>query len=378
MQRHCQICGDKNIRPLFDNVMAPLAGVDLSYRVGACSICGFNFAFELPEDAIYQYYYQTLSKYDVSAPLSASDQKRFDAIVRLCQRWLSPQSIVVDIGCGEGALLSNLHAQGFQNLFGVDPAPNAPAVALKKYGLESVHQGFFDNAETVVPLAKADGVCISAVLEHLPNLRASMQMLINNMKLGCKLFIEVPSLELFGVENAEPFGEFSLEHLNYFCRDTLELLMTSLGLYCLHTEYVVYPNLQTGSVIAVFSRQFYPYVIDFSIARPQLDSYIDGCQQIMGIVLGSIPKCEIIVYGAGSHSARLLPLLAYTKGVKVIAVIDSNPNLQGKTMGQWTIQSPDLIGTFPHTPLVISSFRSQKEIADGLKEKYPNQLVLLY
>ena len=378
-QRACQICGNSDIRPLFDNEMAPLAGVDLSYRVGACSTCGFNFAFELPDDATYQRYYQNLSKYDVSATLSASDQKRFDAIVRLCQCWLTPQSTIVDIGCGEGALLSKLKILGFQNLFGVDPAPNAPTIALDKYGLEAVRQGFFDNAASVVPMTSADGVCIAAVLEHLPNLRADMQILISNMKPGGKLFIEVPTLELFGVENSEPFGEFSLEHINYFCSESLGQLMASLGWRCEHTEYVEYPELQTGSVISVFARKDSPVAADFSALPPQLDDYITGCEQQVRAVLERIPTGDIIIYGAGSHSARVLPLLAKTTGLNVVAVVDGNPNLLGKTLGQWTIQAPGLICSLPQkVPIVISSYRAQKEIAASLRGTYPNPLVLLY
>lgn len=377
-QRVCQICGNSGIRPLFDNAMAPLAGVDLSYRVGACPTCGFNFAFELPSDATYQNYYQTLSKYDVSATLSASDQKRFDAIVRLCQRWLTLQSIVVDIGCGEGALLSKLKANGFENLYGVDPAPNAGAVALQKYGLQAVREGFFDSAAAAVPLTQADSVCIAAVLEHLPNLRSDMQQLIAYLKPGCKLVIEVPTLELFGHQNAEPFGEFSLEHINYFSRDSLGQLMESLGWRCEHTEYVKYPELQTGSVISVFQRVDPPAAVDFSITPPQLDSYIAGSEALVHTVLRSIPVGDVIVYGAGSHSARILPLLAKTPGLNVIAVVDGNPNLLGKTLGLWEIQTPDVISSLPNVAVVVSSYRSQSEIATNLRSKYPNPLVLLY
>lgn len=377
-QRACQICGGRNINPLFTNEMAPLAGVDLSYRVGACPACGFNFAFELPDDVTYQSYYQTLSKYDVSATLSASDQKRFDAIVHLCQQWLTPHSIIVDIGCGEGALLSRLKTNGFHNLYGVDPAPNAGTIALQKYGLNAVHQGFFESASALVPLAQADGVCIAAVLEHLPNLRSDLEKLIGHLKPGCKLVIEVPTLELFGYQNAEPFGEFSLEHINFFCRDSLSELLASLDWRCVHTEYVEYPELQTGSVISVFDHARAPTNPDRSIAPPQLNDYIAGSSGMMQEMLKNIPAGDLIIYGAGSHSARILPLLTKTAGINVVTIVDSNPNLLGKTLGRWTIQAPSVIDSLPTVPVLVSSFRSQSEIADSLRSRYKNPLVLLY
>lgn len=377
-RRGCQVCGGNNIRHLFDNAMAPLAGVDLSYQVGNCVNCGFSFAYELPNDATYQSYYQTLSKYDVLATLSDSDQVRFDAIVRLLQSQLPPQSIVVDIGCGEGALLSKLRTAGYQNLFGIDPAPNASAIALKKYGLDSIRQGFFDDAATVVPLASADGICIAAVLEHLPNLRVDMQQLLSHLKPQCKLFIEVPTLELFGHARGEPYGEFSLEHVNYFCSATLSNLMTTLGWHCEQSEYLAYPELQTGSVISVFGHSESSLAVQSTNIVPKLDTYVSDCNKQVTAMLEKIPNGEIIIYGAGSHSARILPLLAGIPTLTVNAIVDGNPNLTGKTLGAWEIQTPSLINTMPGVPILVSSFRSQNEIANALRNKYPNPLVLLY
>ena len=378
-RRVCQVCGGADVRHLFNNAMSALAEVDLSYQVGDCPQCGFSFAYALPDDTTYQRYYRTLSKYDVSATLSESDQLRFDALVRLVQSRLGTASLLVDIGCGEGALLSKLKAAGYTQLFGVDPAPNAPTVALRKYGLDSVRTGFFDNAAEVVPLAQADGVCIAAVLEHLPNLRADLQQLLGQLKPGCTLVIEVPTLELFGAAQGEPYGEFSLEHVNYFCRDALSQLLASLGWQCLHSEYFPFPQLQTGSVLSVFVRGTEASALPTcSSDKPRLDDYLQACDKQVRAMLQRVPSSDIIVWGAGSHSARILPLLRALPGLRVRALIDSNPNLIGKTLGEWTIQPPSAISDLPTLPVLVSSFRAQNEIAQDLRQRYPNPLVLLY
>ena len=378
-RRVCQVCGGAQVRHLFSNTMSALAEVDLSYEVGDCSQCGFSFAYVLPDDATYQCYYRTLSKYDVSATLSESDQLRFDALVRLVQSRLGPESLLVDIGCGEGALLSKLKTAGYTQLFGVDPAPHAPEVALRKYGLDTVRTGFLDNAAELVPLAQADGVCIAAVLEHLPNLRADLQQLLGQLKPGCTLVIEVPTLELFDAVQGEPYGEFSLEHVNYFCRDALSQLLTSLGWQCQHSEYLPYPQLQTGSVLSVFVRATDARALPTwmpNIAR--LDDYLQACDTQVRAMLQQVPGREIIVWGAGSHSARILPLLRAVTGLRVCALVDNNPNLSGKTLGEWTIQPPSAISDLPTLPVLVSSFRAQNEIAHNLRQHYPNPLVLLY
>lgn len=376
--RACQICGNRQVRHLFSNAMAALGGLDLSYRVGQCTQCGFDFAYDLPPAATYQHYYETLSKYDVAAKVSGLDNLRFDGIVQLCRASLSSESVVVDIGCGEGALMAKLRSAGFSHVYGVDPAPNASAVAQQKYGLHTVGRGFFADAHTVAPLAQASGVCIAAVLEHLPNLQADLSALLAHLPPPCRLFIEVPTLELFGCQGAEPFGEFSLEHINFFCRETLSLLLARLGWVCAHSEYLAYPDMQTGSVISEFVRATVTPSLRSPAMPPQLDSYIADCQAMLNTVIARIPRGEIILYGAGSHSARILPVLQQSTEITVAAIVDGNRNLIGKSLGPWTIQSPSVLATMPGLPVVISSFRAQADIAASLQSHYANPVVLLY
>jgi hypothetical protein len=62
----------------------------------------------------------------------------------------------------------------------------------------------------------------------------------------------------------------------------------------------------------------------------------------------------------------------------VHGIVDGNPNLAGKKMGRWTVKPPASIHETPDIPVLVSSFRSQREIAASLRSKYPNPLVLLY
>jgi SAM-dependent methyltransferase len=358
--------------------MAPLDDVNLSYRVGDCTACGFSFAYELPDDATYQRYYRHLSKYDVGATLSNSDHARFQAIVALVQETMPADACVVDIGCGEGALLAKLSEAGFAQLHGIDPAPNAPALAQSKYGLTGVRSGFLRDAATMVPLREADGVCIAAVLEHLPNLRNDLAHLLGHLKRECVLIVEVPSLELFQGVLGEPFGEFSLEHVNYFSSDSLARLMISLGWRCITTRHFEFSEWQTGSVLSAFARSTSAVAQPLTETIPRLDGYVASCTAQVQTVLGKIPPGEVIVWGAGSHSARLLPMLASVTSTKVRAVVDGNPNLVGKALGDLEIQSPELLRILPLFPVVISSFRAQAEIAARLQRDYLNPLVLLY
>lgn len=85
-----------------------------------------------------------------------------------------------------------------------------------------------------------------------------------------------------------------------------------------------------------------------------------------------------VIFGAGSHTARLLPLLEEVGlANRIRLVVDSNPNLQGKTIGKWQIFAPSILANTADT-IVISSFRSQVGIRQYLKKNFSNKIISLY
>jgi SAM-dependent methyltransferase len=82
-------------------------------------------------------------------------------------RWVSPQSRILDYGCGYGRALGLLRSHGFGNLIGFDPAPamisaaqqNFPAIAFEV--LE-------DYQRVQLPDASVDAVLLFAVLTSVP------------------------------------------------------------------------------------------------------------------------------------------------------------------------------------------------------------------
>jgi 2-polyprenyl-3-methyl-5-hydroxy-6-metoxy-1,4-benzoquinol methylase len=376
--RECPICGGDKVLERFNNQMSPLDYINMSYRVGQCSCCGFSFAFELPSEATYLKYYSQLSKYDTAQHKTEFDYLRFDAIANLCARYFSPQSTIVDIGCGEGALLNTLTQNGFRNVYGIEPAPKAIAIAKEKYGITSISKCFFNESSSVAALSVADCVLFSAVLEHLSNIRNDLNNFLPSLKPGCKVIIEVPAIELFSSDTVEPYGELSIEHINFFSRDSLTNLMISLGWRCIHSQYLEYTQFQTGSVTSIFEKSPQKLNRDWLRIDSTLENYLNASSTLLHEVLKKIPNEEFIIYGAGSHSARLLPNITVNSKLAVKAIVDGNHNLIGKTLDEWTVQTPSYVAAMPAVPIVISSFRSQREIAASLRNKFPNPLILLY
>ena len=61
------------------------------------------------------------------------------------------------------------------------------------------------------------------------------------------------------------------------------------------------------------------------------------------------------------------------KKKNLVTVVDGNVNLQGKKIGDWTINSPNEISKYPNLPILISSYRSQQSISIEIKKNFPKQ-----
>ncbi|MEY3200788.1 MAG: hypothetical protein RIR70_338 [Pseudomonadota bacterium] len=378
--RSCQVCAHPEATAVYHNAMAAIGGFDMSYTVTRCSVCGFFYANPLADDATFEGYYSALSKYDVASEVSPLDRARTDAAVRLCEGRVSKEARVLDLGCGFGALLARFEAAGWNRLFGIDPAPASAKVAEKLFGLSNIYCGTLKQAHALLPMAYADLVCIMAVMEHLPSLRQDMSELLGQLKPGCHILVEVPALERFSGTAGEPFGEFSLEHIQYFSARSLTNFFGSLGADLIHLEWLDLPVGDADSLFGLFQLNG-RHRDDFRLqpeAPDVMESYIHGCSQRFNSALNRVPTGPLIIYGAGSHTSRLLPRLASKPDTTVVAVVDKNPNLANKTIGNQRIQPPACIQTMPEIPILVSSFRFQQEISQSLHAQYPNPQILLY
>lgn len=378
--RPCPICSADDAEFCLENPMAAVGGFDMSYTVVRCKHCAFHYARQLADNATFSAYYQSVSKYDAPGTLPPVDQARIDATVRFLDGLVERTARIADLGCGYGALLASLQNAGWQLLQGLDPAPHAAQCALKMFGVSGIQRGTMSDAHEVLNLRELDLVCIMSVLEHLPQLNQDLIKLLSKLRPGCKVLVEVPAIEFFSNPNSEPFGEFSLEHIQFFDAPSLNNLMRSLGAEPLALELLDLPMVASGSMLGLFewngSTPASPIYV-----HPHTDTlvtYIAQSKRQLVRALQRVPAGPLIVYGAGSHTARLLAHLEKKPCCTVHGIVDSNPNLVGKRMGRWTVQPPSSIHSTPDIPVLVSSFRSQNAIASHLKNSVTSPLVLMY
>jgi SAM-dependent methyltransferase len=378
--RPCPICSGTIADLCLENPMAAVGGFDMSYTVVRCRHCGFHYAKHLASDATFGAYYQSVSKYDAPESVAPVDLARIDATVRFLDDRVAKSERIADLGCGYGALLGGMQSAGWQHLQGLDPAPNAAQCALNMFGVGSIHRGMMSEAHMVLNLQEVDVICIMCVLEHLPQLRQDLTQLFSKLRPGCKVLLEVPAIECFLNPNSEPFGEFSLEHIQFFDTPSLVNLMHSLGAKRLALELLDLPMVASGSMLGLFEWSgSFPKDPQYERAGTDtLMDYIAVSRRQLDRALQRVPSGPLIVYGAGSHTARLLAHLEKIPGCSILGIVDGNPNLEGKLMGRWTVRAPSTIHETPDIPVLVSSFRSQNVIASHLRKSAANPLVLMY
>ena len=380
--RPCPACGKDNATPLYLNRMAPIADIDMSYRVCRCFDCEFSYAADLPKPETFASYYSTLSKYDIvdsANDIPEHDRIRIRTAVELCLEHIPEHSVITDIGCGFGALLEGFRRAGYSNLHGIDPAPDAHHLARKLFGISGVQTGSLNDADRLLPLNTTGLVCLTGVLEHLPALYEDTERILRHLPFSAKVLIEVPALERFSQTEMEPFGEFSLEHVQYFSKDSLERFMNRFGFSPVFQSIIEIPGLATDSLFSLFARD------GANQSRPSnkdtyLSEYLSKSAAILESTLSRITSAipeRYLIYGAGSHTARLIPKLNQL-GMEegIVGVIDSNRNLHGKHIGKHAIYPPQFLDQCHGLPVLISSHKAQQVIANRLGDKHP--LLLMY
>jgi SAM-dependent methyltransferase len=380
--RPCEVCGSPSSDLLHRQPFVLPGGGHVSYDVVSCRGCGFTFAKNLPPAAALEAYYRENLKYlyegsgVASAGLEEVHRGPFSFVDGFLREHSPPfaatSTRLLDVGCSTGILLSHFRKAGYENLLGLDPAPECREAALRLYGVD-VTTGSLSTFRTDVPF---DVVLLSSVLEHLVDLPRAVRSIVDVLRPGGILFVLVPDADRFGFELREPFLEFSIEHVNYFNRRSLEGLLSRFGFGPVHVR----------SEVAVVSGTSFPVLASLWIrdGAPREDlrapsdagpvrRYIERSRERLAEVEKVLAPLvasgeEVIVWGAGSLASRLLATTSLAL-VQIAGVVDGNSGLQGKTIAGRTIEPPaSLKGR--RTTVLVTSIVWGEEIRRTLVDDY--------
>jgi SAM-dependent methyltransferase len=144
-------------------------------------------------------------------------------IVRLCSRL--EHRDVLEIGCGDGAILKQLAGDGFGARFtGLEISPSAVKCALRK-NVPNLAVRLFEGYELPLPEKSFDLAILSHVIEHVEYPR---KLIREAARVAKTVFIEVPLEDTWRLSGDFVFDRVG--HINFYNRKTIRSLVQSCGM----------------------------------------------------------------------------------------------------------------------------------------------------
>ena len=246
-QRPCPVCGDsvENATLFLDKSLdtARITRASFAsrkepeymwYRLMRCATCNTVYAAEAPRPEALAAAYRD-ADYDTTeeAGLAAV---AYACALRPALMRLKPRGKLVEIGAGSGGFLSQMAAEGFQAIVGIEPSLAARDAA--KPAIRSlIREGIF-NPTDFAPNS-ISMICCFQTLEHVADPRslaeAAFRLLEPNGMLAIATHdVTAPINRLLG--RRSPI--FDIEHLQLFCPTSLRYLLTRVGFSDVSIEHL--------------------------------------------------------------------------------------------------------------------------------------------
>jgi 2-polyprenyl-3-methyl-5-hydroxy-6-metoxy-1,4-benzoquinol methylase len=222
----CSVCGSRRVHFAFSFQ---------GYRLVRCAECSLLFLNPQPSDAELAAIYSATYFLGADSPehqAQVAQMKRSTARDYLREIWRyrgTHGGRLLEIGCGQGELLVEAEALGYE-VTGVEFAEPAADQARKRLAGGTVLCGEVENA----PLEPGSfDVCVIAdVIEHVRNPLYFLRTIHRLLKRDGVLFIATPSLDSWSARlMRQNWMEFKPEHLTYFATRTIQDTLYRTGFH---------------------------------------------------------------------------------------------------------------------------------------------------
>lgn len=372
--RACQANGCDHLHT--QRFVLPDAAEPLSYDVVTCRRCGFVFADEIPAPEILDEHYGAAEHHLHSNLPDGLRRIHSDFFIFLRDHLnLTTSTRVLDVGSGMGHFLKHFKAAGHEQIVGLEPSRRARELAHSVYGIDVVTQTV-GSYQAERPF---DLVTMCGVLEHIADLASTLKAVHELTRTGGHLFVAVPDAMRFGESSsAEPFLEFAFEHINFFTEKSLTDLLQRNGFdaVCVESRHNgFYDNHYLYALFKSTTRTSSPEPRVDPHGASMVRRYVDNSNRRLSAVRSGIEllaeRAEpVIIWGAGSLAARLCATTPVNR-LKVLSFIDSNQELQNKSILGVPIRSPEWLRQTDRTsPVLIFSTTYDTEIERILLDRY--------
>jgi len=197
------------------------------YQVNRCSDCGMVYSSPLLEPAalarLYREFpHENTCEREVGNVMATSRQ-----YYALARPHLVKRERVLDIGCDIGLFLTSARADGFRELYGIEPNRRAADRAKALLGAK-ILDGLYEEAE--FPGGHFNLISMIHVLDHLVDVNDTLRRARSHLTQGGVIIAVVHDVDswlsrLLG----ERFPPFNIQHNHFFSKTTLRRLFLKHG-----------------------------------------------------------------------------------------------------------------------------------------------------
>lgn len=174
-----------------------------------------------------EYYHKSSDQLKPSKKKILKQEKRGKFIVEFIRGMMDihEESMVLEVGCGAGGILSTIKSLVGCQVFGIEPCKNWND-HLKKIGVQKVHNTSLENYETDMTF---DIIILSHVFEHFLKLDVACNKLKHLLNEHGMIYIEVPNIKDIKPNNPLEKSFFRIAHPFYFSSETLRAVLGENG-----------------------------------------------------------------------------------------------------------------------------------------------------
>jgi SAM-dependent methyltransferase len=224
-----------------------LEGLPGSFKMVKCKECGlFRQNPRLTWDSLSNYYPENYAAYHYTLETKKNTWRaKYENYGNFKRRraieQFQPSGRLLEVGCGTGAFLKELHLSGNWDVVGIEPNQSAALYAQKTLDVPIYH-GRFEDAD--VEPGSFDAVVLWCVLEHLTEPIKDLHRAHSLLKEGGWLFFSMPNYESL---DAKLFGKYWSgwdlpRHLYIFPYPVISDVLSKVGFdnlsaKCISTSY---------------------------------------------------------------------------------------------------------------------------------------------
>lgn len=187
----CPVCEGTSFHPLTTAIDYTVS--QKTFNIVQCNNCTLAMTSPRPDDASLGLYYQSDQYISHTAKANTIIDRLYliarkftlSSKYRIVRRWTTGYDLL-DYGAGTADFLGYMHGRGF-NVTGIEPSTEARTIASKRHPDISIQPD--------LPSAQQfDIITLWHVLEHIPDLSATLQKLRSILAPNGRMFIAVPTL----------------------------------------------------------------------------------------------------------------------------------------------------------------------------------------